>query len=161
MDSLNKCHYNVFMLQILCVSNYWQWIWMRNWISLSVTFHYSPKWWLYIKAFKNYIIVCVVGYKGSYIHRITWFWLFRNKPQGVTFQRRPTPCISSKWPKNSMQFTLGMPFLGVLGKFYRNRKWLNKKTITFVCSAVANIIDKNYVCMHYLLHLLCSLMLQT
>ncbi len=31
-------------------------------------------------------------------------------------------CISSKWPKNSMQFTLGMPFLGVLGKFYRNRK---------------------------------------
>ncbi len=42
----------------------------------------------------------------------------------VTFQRRPTPCISSKWPKNSMQFTLGMPFLGVLGKFYRNRKGL-------------------------------------
>ncbi len=33
-------------------------------------------------------------------------------------------CISSKWPKNSMQFTLGMPFLGVLGKFYRNRKGL-------------------------------------
>ncbi len=23
-----------------------------------------------------------------------------------------------------MQFTLGMPFLGVLGKFYRNRKGL-------------------------------------
>ncbi len=36
----------------------------------------------------------------------------------------PTPCISSKWLKNSMQFTLGMPFLGVLGKFYRNRKGL-------------------------------------
>ncbi len=30
-------------------------------------------------------------------------------------------CISSNWPKNSMQFTLGMPFLG---KFNRNRKGL-------------------------------------
>ncbi len=39
LDSINKCHYNVFMLQLLCVSNYWQWIWMRNWIALSVTFH--------------------------------------------------------------------------------------------------------------------------
>ncbi len=38
---------------------------------------------------------------------------------------RPTSCISSKWPKNSMQFTLGMPFLAVLGKFYRNRKGFN------------------------------------
>ncbi len=26
-----------------------------------------------------------------------------------------------------MQFTLGMPFLGVLGKFYRNRKGLIQK----------------------------------
>ncbi len=59
-------------------------------------------------------------------HRIQWFWLLRNKPQSVTFQMRPTPCISSKWPKNSMQFTLGMPFLGVLGKFYRNRKGLKE-----------------------------------
>ncbi len=50
--------------------------------------------------------------------------LLRNKPQSVTFQRRPTSCISSKWPKNSMQCTLGMPFLGVLGKFDRNRKGL-------------------------------------
>ncbi len=32
--------------------------------------------------------------------------------------------MSSKWPKNSMQFTLGIPLLGVLGKFYRNRKGL-------------------------------------
>ncbi len=30
----------------------------------------------------------------------------------------------AKWPKNSMQFTLGMSFLGVLGQFYRNRKGL-------------------------------------
>ncbi len=30
-----------------------------------------------------------------------------------------------------MQFTLGMPFLGVLGKFYRNRKGLNKKIYNF------------------------------
>ncbi len=28
-----------------------------------------------------------------------------------------------------MQFTLGMPFLGVLGKFYRNHKGLNEKNI--------------------------------
>ncbi len=28
-----------------------------------------------------------------------------------------------------MQFTLGMPFLGVLGKFYRNRKGLK-----YICS---------------------------
>ncbi len=41
-----------------------------------------------------------------------------------TFQRRPTPCISSKWPKNSMQSTLVMPFVGVLVQFYRNRKGL-------------------------------------
>ncbi len=26
-----------------------------------------------------------------------------------------------------MQFTLGMPFLGVLGQFYRNRKGLNEQ----------------------------------
>ncbi len=43
LDSLHKCHYNVFMLQLLCVSNYWQWIWVRNVIALSLTFHYSPK----------------------------------------------------------------------------------------------------------------------
>ncbi len=36
--------------------------------------------------------------------------------------------ISSKWSKNSMHFTLGMPFLGVLGKFYRNRKGLTMTT---------------------------------
>ncbi len=56
---------------------------------------------------------------------LQWFWLLINKPQSVTFQMRPTSCISSKWPKNSMQFTLGMPFLAVLGKFYRNLKGLN------------------------------------
>ncbi len=53
--------------------------------------------------------------------------VLRNKPQSVTFQRRPTPCISSKWLKNSMQFTLGMPFLGVLRKFYRNLKGLRPR----------------------------------
>ncbi len=31
---------------------------------------------------------------------------------------------SDSVPKNNMQFTLGMTFLGVLGKFYRNRKGL-------------------------------------
>ncbi len=36
----------------------------------------------------------------------------------------------SKWPKNSMQFSLGMPFLGILGKFYRNRKGLNISRLT-------------------------------
>ncbi len=46
---------------------------------------------------------------------------------------RPTPYISSKWPKNSMQFTLGMPFLGVLGKFYRNRKGLISQKM-FYCN---------------------------
>ncbi len=44
------------------------------------------------------------------------------------FKRRPTPCISSKWPKNSMQFTLGYTFLGVLGKLHRNRKGLTRET---------------------------------
>ncbi len=42
---------------------------------------------------------------------------------------RPTSCISSKWPKNSMQFTLGMPFLAVLGKFYRNLKGLKSSIV--------------------------------
>ncbi len=60
--------------------------------------------------------------------------MLRNKPQSVTFQRRPTPCISSKWLKNSMQFTLGMPFLGVLGKFYRNRKGLTLRKATLETS---------------------------
>ncbi len=37
----------------------------------------------------------------------------------------------SKWPNNSMQFSLGMPFfLGVLGTFYRNRKGLNISRLT-------------------------------
>ncbi len=52
------------------------------------------------------------------------------QPQSVTFQRRPTPCISPKWPKNSMQFTLGMPFLG---KFYRNRKGLKRAIWKNLC----------------------------
>ncbi len=31
-----------------------------------------------------------------------------------------------------MQFTLGMPFLGVLGKFYRNRKGLIRQCFVFI-----------------------------
>ncbi len=35
----------------------------------------EPKWWLYIKAFKNYSIVCVVGYKGSFgVSQVYIFW---------------------------------------------------------------------------------------
>ncbi len=34
-----------------------------------------------------------------------------------------------------MQFTLGMPFLGVLGKFHRNRKGLNSERVS-VCQLI-------------------------
>ncbi len=68
--------------------------------------------------------VCIQSAITQYQYDLQWFWLLRNKPQSVTFQMRPTSCISSKWHKNSMQFTLGMPFLAVLGKFYRNLKGL-------------------------------------
>ncbi len=76
--------------------------------------------------------------------------LLRNKPQSVTFQRRPTPCISSRWPKNSMQSTLGMPFLGVLGQFYRNRKGFK------LCNTIlARAECKNGRRMYYILFLQC------
>ncbi len=76
---------------------------------------------------RNYFLVYSKCYYSISV-RLTVI-LLRNKPQSVTFQRRPTPCISSK---NSMQFTLGMPFLGILGTFYRNRKWLKKERASFL-----------------------------
>ncbi len=54
-------------------------------------------------------------------------------------------CISSKWLKNSMQFTLAMPFLGVLGKFYRNLKglkchfYLRIKNVESLCSWITEL----------------------
>ncbi len=35
-----------------------------------------------------------------------------------------------------MQFTLGMPFLGILGKYYRNRKGLKLSNSNFVLNIV-------------------------
>ncbi len=58
-------------------------------------------------------------------------------------------CISSKWPKNSMQFTLGMPFLGVLGKFYRNRKGLR---MIGSSSKVKRNLKSNVFWLQYTLH---------
>ncbi len=79
----------------------------------------------------------------------------RNKPQSVTFQKRPTSCISSKWLKNSMQFTLGMPFLAVLGKFYRNLKGLKMIFSIFIFftpsdSRFTNIVQTIHQWKYYL-----------
>ncbi len=41
-----------------------------------------------------------------------------------------------------MQFTLGMPFLGVLGKFYRNRKGLKLSNSNFVLNIVILKLQK-------------------
>ncbi len=62
---------------------------------------------------------------------------------------RPTSCISSKWLKNSMQFTLGMPFLAVLGKFYRNLKGLNSVSYR-------RVQHISYICV-FLTHTICFL----
>ncbi len=46
-----------------------------------------------------------------------------------------------------MQFTLGMPFLGVLGKFYRNRK-VDILNIKYTLSKIKIIVYVNTLKIH-------------
>ncbi len=79
---------------------------------------------LQASIYKNIFLFLFLVYSKCYYSISVRLKLILTVEKQTFFQRRPTPCILSKWPKNSMQFTLGMPFLGVLGKFYRNRKGL-------------------------------------
>ncbi len=102
---------------------------------------------------RNNFFLCLVCSKCYYSIsvRLTVI-LLSNKPQSVTFQRRPTPCISSKWPKNSMQFTLGMPFLGVLGQFYRNRKGLTRRDSLRLKISFAGVFWPKWTATHQFHH---------
>ncbi len=56
----------------------------------------------------------ITQYQYDYSDSDYWETNLRVSP----FKWDQPPCISSKWHKNSMQFTLGMPFLGRFRQIY-------------------------------------------
>lgn len=63
------------------------------------------------------------------IAHMLWQWLNDSNTEIVLtvreqtfFQKRPEACLSFIWSKNSFELTLGKPWLGVWGEFYRQFK---------------------------------------